>query len=244
MRAGCIWTVRILSFSGTAFTFGVWFIGKIFMSSWQFFEFLCLEGCIALTEAFTPPNSLGYISISWWPEAAGISTFYVAVSLVSFMLHVGLAGLLCAIYGATVNTLVEDGDRANTFCVFNPTQAEQTYSMVAANQFCSQIFGVAILHNHSYCSWLSRCKLSFCGFTVRPLCLVQHGWHFWGCSDRARNPLTFFGLGLDYLGIFHPALTWLDGVYTSGSAMGRVHLILHLTWWAAGKKKPRIIEFR
>lgn len=45
------------------------------------------------------------------------------------MLHVGLAGLLCAIYGATVNTLVEDGDRANTFCVFNPTQAEQNYSI-------------------------------------------------------------------------------------------------------------------
>ena len=52
-------------FSGTAFAFGVWFIGTIFMSSWQFFEFLCLEGCIALTEAFTPPNSLGYISIYW-----------------------------------------------------------------------------------------------------------------------------------------------------------------------------------
>jgi hypothetical protein len=31
--------------------------------------------------------------------------------------------LLCAIYGAIVeNTLFEDGDAANIFCAFNPTQ--------------------------------------------------------------------------------------------------------------------------
>jgi group I intron endonuclease len=41
------------------------------------------------------------------------------------------AALLCAIHGATVeNTLFEDGDGANTFRAFNPTQAEETYSMV------------------------------------------------------------------------------------------------------------------
>ena len=51
----------------------------------------------------------------------------------------GVAGvlggaLLCAIHGATVeNTLFEDGDGANTFRAFNPTQAEETYSMVTAN---------------------------------------------------------------------------------------------------------------
>ena len=45
----------------------------------------------------------------------------------------GVAGilgsaLLCAIHGATVeNTLFEDGDGANTFRAFNPTQAEETY---------------------------------------------------------------------------------------------------------------------
>ncbi|KAG6408376.1 hypothetical protein SASPL_131381 [Salvia splendens] len=61
----------------------------------------------------------------------------------------GVAGvlgvaLLCAIHGATVeNTLFEDGDGANTFRAFNPTQAEETYSMVTANRFWSQIFGVA-----------------------------------------------------------------------------------------------------
>ena len=51
---------------------------------------------------------------------------------------------LCAIHGATVeNTLFEDGDGSNTFRAFNPTQAEETYSMVTANRFWSQIFGVA-----------------------------------------------------------------------------------------------------
>jgi len=61
----------------------------------------------------------------------------------------GVAGilggaLLCAIHGATVeNTLFEDGDAANTFRAFSPTQSEETYSMVTANRFWSQIFGVA-----------------------------------------------------------------------------------------------------
>jgi photosystem II P680 reaction center D2 protein len=59
---------------------------------------------------------------------------------------VGVLGtyLLCVIHGATVeNTLFEDGDGANTFRDFNPTQAEETYSMVTANLFWSQIFGVS-----------------------------------------------------------------------------------------------------
>ncbi|TAE50065.1 MAG: photosystem II D2 protein (photosystem q(a) protein), partial [Oscillatoriales cyanobacterium] len=61
----------------------------------------------------------------------------------------GVAGilggaLLCAIHGATVeNTLFEDGEGANTFPAFNPTQSEETYSMVTANRFWSQIFGIA-----------------------------------------------------------------------------------------------------
>jgi photosystem II P680 reaction center D2 protein len=54
------------------------------------------------------------------------------------------ASLLCAIHGATMeNTLFEDGDGANTFRAFNPTQAEETYSMVTTNRLWSQIFGVA-----------------------------------------------------------------------------------------------------
>jgi len=61
----------------------------------------------------------------------------------------GVAGilggaLLCAIHGATVqNTLYEDGTASNTFKAFDPTQEEETYSMVTANRFWSQIFGIA-----------------------------------------------------------------------------------------------------
>ena len=61
----------------------------------------------------------------------------------------GVAGilggaLLSAIHGVTVeNTLYEDGDQANTFKTFDSTQEEETYSMVTANRFWSQIFGIA-----------------------------------------------------------------------------------------------------
>jgi photosystem II P680 reaction center D2 protein len=61
----------------------------------------------------------------------------------------GVAGilggaLLSAIHGATVvNTLYQDGSSYSTFRAFSPTQAEETYSMVTANRFWSQIFGVA-----------------------------------------------------------------------------------------------------
>jgi hypothetical protein len=58
----------------------------------------------------------------------------------------GVAGvlggaLLCAIHGATVeNTLFEDGDGANTFRAFNPTQAEETYSMVNFLPLCTVMY--------------------------------------------------------------------------------------------------------
>ena len=61
----------------------------------------------------------------------------------------GVAGilggaLLCAIHGATVeNTLYEDGEMSNTFKAFDSTQEEETYSMVTANRYWSQIFGIA-----------------------------------------------------------------------------------------------------
>jgi len=61
----------------------------------------------------------------------------------------GVAGilggaLLCAIHGATVqNTLYLDGTASTTFRAFTPTQSEETYSMLTANRFWSQIFGVA-----------------------------------------------------------------------------------------------------
>ena len=54
------------------------------------------------------------------------------------------AALLCAIHGATVqNTLFKDSEGKNTFRGFSTTQAEETYSMVTANRFWSQIFGIA-----------------------------------------------------------------------------------------------------
>ncbi|KAG6650013.1 hypothetical protein CIPAW_06G014000 [Carya illinoinensis] len=47
------------------------------------------------------------------------------------------AALLCAIHGAIVeNTLFEDDDGANTFCAFNPTQAEETYSKETMASIC------------------------------------------------------------------------------------------------------------
>lgn len=61
----------------------------------------------------------------------------------------GVAGilggaLLSAIHGATVvNTLYQDGGAYTTFRAFSPSQPEETYSMVTANRFWSQIFGVA-----------------------------------------------------------------------------------------------------
>ena len=57
------------------------------------------------------------------------------------------AALLCTIYGAIVeNNLFEDGDGATIFRAFNPTKAEETYSMVTANCFWPQIFRVAFFN--------------------------------------------------------------------------------------------------
>ena len=56
------------------------------------------------------------------------------------------AALLCAIHGATVeNTLFEDGDGSNTFRAFNPTQAEETYSMVTTPFFASGCWSYSTL---------------------------------------------------------------------------------------------------
>lgn len=61
----------------------------------------------------------------------------------------GVAGvlggaLLSAIHGATVvNALYLDGRAASTFRAFSPAQPEETYSMVTANRFWSQVFGAA-----------------------------------------------------------------------------------------------------
>ncbi|XP_015057532.1 uncharacterized protein LOC107003760 [Solanum pennellii] len=65
------------------------------------------------------------------------------------------AALLCAIHGATVEkTLFEDIDSSKTFYAFNPTQAEETSSMVTANRLWSQIFGVAF-SNKCIRAWMA-----------------------------------------------------------------------------------------
>jgi photosystem II P680 reaction center D2 protein len=90
----------------------------------------------------------------------------------------GVAGilggaLLCAIHGATVeNTLFEDSDQANTFKAFEPTQEEETYSMVTANRFWSQIFGVAFSNKR----WLH-----FFMLFVPVMGLWTLHWYYWSC---------------------------------------------------------------
>ena len=111
--------------------------------------------------AFTPTQSEETYSMvtanRFWSQIFGVAAiFRFLLFLQGFHnwtlnpFHMmGVAGilggaLLCAIHGATVeNTLFEDGDAANTFRAFTPTQSEETYSMVTANRFWSQIFGVA-----------------------------------------------------------------------------------------------------
>ena len=88
----------------------------------------------------------------------------------------GVAGilggaLLCAIHGATVqNTLYEDTSQytdgkiqSTTFRAFDPTQEEETYSMITANRFWSQIFGIAFLTKDFYTSLCCSFLLWECG---------------------------------------------------------------------------------
>eukprot|EP00974_Lingulodinium_polyedra_P077377 7491360-Lingulodinium_polyedra.AAC.1 len=104
--------------------------------------YLALGGWLTVS---TPANSMGHsLILLWGPEAQGFHNW--TLNPFHMMGVAGILGgaLLCAIHGATVeNTLFEDGDAANTFRAFTPTQSEETYSMVTANRFWSQIFGVA-----------------------------------------------------------------------------------------------------
>ena len=77
----------------------------------------------------------------------------------------GVAGilggaLLCAIHGATVqNTLYEDTSQytdgkiqSTTFRAFDPTQEEETYSMITANRFWSRYLVLLFLTKDFYTS--------------------------------------------------------------------------------------------
>ncbi|KAL2933876.1 Photosystem II D2 protein [Bienertia sinuspersici] len=103
--------------------------------------------------------------------------------------------LLCAIHGATVeNTLFEDGDRADTFRAFNPTQAEETYSMVTANRFWSQIFGVAFSNKpwlHFLMLFIPVTGLWMSALRVVGLALNLHAYDFVSQKIRAAEDPEF-----------------------------------------------------
>ena len=66
-------------------------------------------------------------------EAYGLNPFHMmGVAVI-------LGALLSAIHGATV---YQDARAYTTFRAFSPSQPEETYSMLTANRFWSQIFGV------------------------------------------------------------------------------------------------------
>lgn len=116
--------------------------------------------------AFTGPISV-YVSV-FLVYPLGQSSFYFAPSfgvaaIFRFLLFLqgfhnwtnnpfhmmGVAGILggglvSAIHGATVvNTIYKDGSAFTTFRAFSASQPEETYSMLTANRYWSQIFGVA-----------------------------------------------------------------------------------------------------
>ncbi|KAL8480307.1 hypothetical protein ACS0TY_027014 [Phlomoides rotata] len=105
------------------------------------------------------------------------------------------AALLCAIYGATVETtLFEDGDGANTFRAFNPTQAEETYPMVTANRFWSQIFGVAFSNKrwlHFFMLFIPVTGLWMSALGVFGLALNLHAYDFVSQEIRVAEDLKF-----------------------------------------------------
>jgi photosystem II P680 reaction center D2 protein len=114
----------------------------------------------------------------------------------------GVAGilggaLLCAIHGATVeNTLFEDGDgkTANTFKAFNPTQSEETYSMVTANRFWSQIFGIAFSNKrwlHFFMLFVPVTGLWFSSVGIVGLALNLRAYDFVSQEVRAAEDPEF-----------------------------------------------------
>ena len=65
-----------------------------------------------------------------------------------FIIIYGVVGergdaLPCVIHGSSIeNILFEDGHGENTFFAFNPSQVEETYSMITVNYFCLKYLGL------------------------------------------------------------------------------------------------------
>ena len=157
----------LLLFPTAYLAIGGWLTGTTFVTSWYTHGLASsyLEGANFLT-AFSGPIAV-FVSVfliyplgqsSWFfaPSFGVAAIFRFLLFLQGFHnwtlnpFHMmGVAGilggaLLSAIHGVTVeNTLYQDGEQANTFKAFDSTQEEETYSMVTANRFWSQIFGIA-----------------------------------------------------------------------------------------------------
>ena len=101
------------------------------------------------------------------------------------------------------NTLFEDGDGSNTFRAFNPTQAEETYSMVIANRFWSQVFGVAFSNKR----WLHFFMLvgpwQDCGLVHLALSLSEPRPQ--GCGTNQRHSVTMFDGRISTMHTLHAA---------------------------------------
>jgi len=155
----CIRPFNALAFSGPIVTFlSVFFIYPGFQSSWFF------------APSFGVASIFRFLLFIQGFHNWTLNPFHMA----------GVAGflgsaLLSAIHGATVvNTIYQDSSLYNSFRAFSPSQPEETYSMVTANRFWSQIFGVAFsnkrwLHLMLFIVpvsgiWIS--SLGFCALSV------------------------------------------------------------------------------
>uniref|UniRef100_A0A1Y3BWP9 Photosystem II D2 protein n=2 Tax=Magnoliopsida TaxID=3398 RepID=A0A1Y3BWP9_HELAN len=145
------------------------------------------------------------------------------------------AALLCAIHGATVeNTLFEDGDGANTFRAFNPTQAEETYSMVTANRFWSQIFGVAFSNKrwlHFFMLFVPVTGLWMSALGVVGLALNLRAYDFvfvLGWRLKISLMKTLYSLRR-----FYPVETLFNGTL---ALAGRDQETTGFAWWAGNAR--------
>ncbi|KAJ0565231.1 Photosystem II D2 protein [Helianthus annuus] len=134
----------LLLFPCAYFAVGGWFMGTTFVTSWYTHGLAnsYLEGCNFLTAAVsTPANSLTHsLLLLWGPKAQGDFTRWC---------QLGCLWTFVALHGAfgLIGLMLRQFELARSIQLrpYNaiPTQAEETYSMVTANRFWSQIFGVA-----------------------------------------------------------------------------------------------------
>ncbi|KAE9587525.1 Photosystem II D2 protein [Lupinus albus] len=169
-----------------------------------------LECCNFLTAAIsTPANSLPHsLLLLWGPkeqgdftlscQLGGLWTFVAlhdAFGLIGFLLHqfelaryVQLRPYNVIAFLSVENNLFEDGDGAKAFRAFNPIQAEETYSMVPANHFWSQIFGVAFSNKrwlHLFMLFVPVTDLWMSALGVVGLALNLHAYDFVSQEIRA-----------------------------------------------------------